>query len=198
MFGFYYCEIETPLDNYLGVLPFRSKTGLTFPLGKWKGWYFSEELKFAVNECGYKIKVLKGYSFNREKDVFKDYIDNVYKHKVNPINKTQKAMAKNLLNNLLGRFGIKMEKPLTKIVNNDIFNRISLMHKITSYTPIGDKKMLVSYNPILEPEIIESHGLDFTKISSKYPDKEIQTRSNTSVVISAAITAYARIHIFKI
>jgi len=141
---------------------------------------------------------LKGYSFNREKDVFKDYIDNVYKHKVNPINKTQKAMAKNLLNNLLGRFGIKMEKPLTKIVNNDIFNRISLMHKITSYTPIGDKKMLVSYNPILEPEIIESHGLDFTKISSKYPDKEIQTRSNTSVVISAAITAYARIHIFKI
>jgi len=59
---------------------------------------------------------LKGYSFNREKDVFKDYIDNVYKHKVNPINKTQKAMAKNLLNNLLGRFGIKMEKPLTKIV----------------------------------------------------------------------------------
>lgn len=42
LFGFYYCEIETSGDKYLGVLPFTSKFGIYFPLGKWKGWYLSE------------------------------------------------------------------------------------------------------------------------------------------------------------
>ena len=50
--------------------------------------------------------MLKGYSFNRENNVFSDYINNVYKIKSNPSNACQKAMAKSLLNNLLGRFGI--------------------------------------------------------------------------------------------
>lgn len=68
IFGFYLCEIECD-NNYLGLLPFRDKRGLIFHMGKWKGWYFSEELKFA-HDNGYKIKVLKGYSFNKELDVF--------------------------------------------------------------------------------------------------------------------------------
>jgi len=36
-FGFFYCEIETPLDSYLGLLPIRNKNGIEFPLGKYKG-----------------------------------------------------------------------------------------------------------------------------------------------------------------
>jgi hypothetical protein len=89
---------------------------LTFPLGTWEGWYFSEELKFA-QENGYKITVLEGYNFSREKDVFKSYINKVYKFKSNPKNPTQKSMAKSLLNNLLGRFGINLFKPITKIMD---------------------------------------------------------------------------------
>ena len=64
LFGFYYCEIETNNNDYLGLLPVRDKYGLYYPLGKWAGWYFSEELKFA-QQNGYKIKVIKGYSFSR-------------------------------------------------------------------------------------------------------------------------------------
>lgn len=41
LFGFFYCSIDAPLDGYLGLVPTRDK-GLTFPLGKWEGWYFSE------------------------------------------------------------------------------------------------------------------------------------------------------------
>lgn len=64
LFGFFKCEIETPLDSYLGILPVKTPTGLEYPLGKWEGWYFSEELKFA-KENGYKINVLEGYTFSR-------------------------------------------------------------------------------------------------------------------------------------
>ena len=53
-------------------LPIRGRgigIGLTFSLGKWEGWYFSEQLKFA-KENGYKIKIFRGYSFNKGKSVF--------------------------------------------------------------------------------------------------------------------------------
>ena len=123
LFGFFYCIIETPLDIYLGLLPVRTKNGLTFPLGKWYGWYFSEQLKFAKTH-GYKIQVLKGYSFNREKHVFTEYIYKVYNIKSNSKNRSQKSMAKSLLNNLLGRFGINLEKPITKIVSKKEFDII--------------------------------------------------------------------------
>ena len=112
LFGFYYCEVENLKDDYLGLLLVRDKMGLIFPLGKWHGWYFNEELKFAKN-YGYKIKVLKGYDFDRESNVFKSYIDKIYNIKSNSTNDTQKSIAKSLLNNLLDRFGISLDKPIT-------------------------------------------------------------------------------------
>jgi len=52
LFGFFYCKIDTPLNDYLGLLPVRNKFGIELPLGSWEGWYFSEELKFAQeNSC---------------------------------------------------------------------------------------------------------------------------------------------------
>lgn len=50
LFGFFYCEIESN-DSYLGLLPVRNKSGLIFPNGTWKGWYFSEELKYAKSNA---------------------------------------------------------------------------------------------------------------------------------------------------
>lgn len=64
LFGLFYSSIITPLDGYFGLLPLRIKSGINFPLGKWKGWYFSEQFKFAEKN-GYNIKVIKGYNFNR-------------------------------------------------------------------------------------------------------------------------------------
>ena len=49
----------------------------------------------------------------KKKNVFTNYINKIYDIKSNPINPSQKTMAKSLLNNLLGRFGISMDKPVT-------------------------------------------------------------------------------------
>lgn len=196
LFGFFYCSIETPLDGYLGLFPIRD-IGLTFPLGKWEGWYFSEELKFA-KQFGYKIKVLKGYNFNKESNVFTDYINKVYSIKSDPVNPSQKAMAKSLLNNLLGRFGINMDKPVTEILSQKAFSSKMLMYRITSYKELSDDRVMVTYIPKLDHELITSHGLDFLKVVRKHKDNEVQAINITSVVISAAVTAYARIHITKL
>jgi hypothetical protein len=154
-------------------------------------------LKFA-QENGYKIIVIKGYNFTREKDVFKNYVESIYNIKSNPKNRTQKAIAKSLLNNLLGRFGISLDKAITEIMSYNTFEEKSLMNKIESYKEIDDNKVVVSYIPKLDYDIIESHDLDFLKIINKHKDKEFQYIDNTSIAISAAVTSYGRIHINKI
>lgn len=130
--------------------------------------------------------------------MYTEYVKSVYEIKSNARNPSQKAMAKSLLNNLLGRFGINLEKPITEVLSYEAFETKMLMHKIMSYKEISEHKVLVSYVPKLDYDVINSHGLDFIKIVNKYKDKEIKARNVTSVAISAAITAYARIHISKL
>ena len=55
-------------------------------------------------------------------------------------------------------------------------------------------KYLVSYIPKLDYDTITSHDLDFVKVVNKLKDNETQFINATSIVISAAVTAYARIH----
>ena len=74
--------------------------------------------------------MLKGYNFNKEYGVFDDYVSDIYKIKANTKNIVQRNMSKSLLNNLLGRFGIDVSKPITKTVNNEKFDEISTMYKI--------------------------------------------------------------------
>lgn len=124
-----------------------------------------------------------------------NYVQKVYEIKSNPVNASKKAMAKSLLNNLLGRFGISLEKPITEILTNREYQTLKVMHKVTSEIQLSKDRKLVSYIPKLDYDLINSHGLDFLKVVAKYKDAELQPINTTSIVISAAITAYARIHI---
>lgn len=52
--------------------------------------------------------------------------------KSNPKNETQKALAKSLLNNLFGRFGMDFNKYHTDIVDLETYNKIILTRKVSS------------------------------------------------------------------
>lgn len=79
LFGFFYCKVKTTND-YLGYLPYRHNAMLTHPNGEFEGWYFSPFIDF-VKEQGYKIKILKGYNFNKVENVFKTYVEKIYNEK---------------------------------------------------------------------------------------------------------------------
>jgi len=91
-----------------------------------------------------------------------------------------------------------LEKPRTELVDNDTFEEISVTRKVVSYKIVSDHKLLVSYLPTLDNEIIKSHNLDIVKIADVLKDSENDKMDVTSIPISAAVTAYARIHISKI
>lgn len=192
LFGFYNCNIDATnvKADYLGLLPVRLK-GLIFPHGKWEGWYFSEELKFA-STYGYKVSVNKGYTFDRVSDVFKDYVSKVHLHKINAKNSTEKFLAKSLLNNLLGRFGIDLEKSETKLMSDPEFEEMLLVRDLKGHINIGDMN-LVTYSTSLNYDLIEENGLDIIKVLENHTNREVLTQTASSVVISAAVTSYARI-----
>jgi len=115
LFGLFYCEVKTN-DQYLRLLA----------NGKFNGVWFSEELKFA-RDNSYKIKVIKGYNFYKataaREGIFYNYITELYKTKANSTGSI-KAITKNLLNSLLGRFGISITKSVTEIVDINKLDRI--------------------------------------------------------------------------
>jgi DNA polymerase type B, organellar and viral len=197
LFGFFYCEIECS-ENYLGLLPVRTKLGLIMPNGKWSGWYFSEELKFAVLN-GYKVKVLKGYNFNKQDNVFKDYVNDLYKIKSN--NKGHiKVIAKSLLNNLLGRFGMNINKPITEIVDKEKLDLIWVTREFYSLPrELTENDYLVSYYPGISPDICKSHGIDYIQaLKTKFDMEKDKEMKDVSLSTAAAVTAYSRIFMSKI
>nr|QWO71383.1 DNA polymerase [Termitomyces sp. Mi165-7] len=178
-FGFFEVEVETTTELKHPLLPYKG-TKQNFrtiaPLGKWKGVYFSEEIKNS-KKFGYKIKVLKGYTFER-KNIFKEYVEYFYNLKTNtPKSDPLYTISKLFLNSLYGKFGMSPYKDNHKIVNiNEFYEFMDQKDKeVLSFINLTDDKLFITYkNKISKDENLHS--------------------PNVNVAIAAAITAYARIH----
>lgn len=197
VFGFFYCNIETT-DSYLGLLPVRTAKGIIMPNGNWTGWYFSEELKFA-QENGYKITVIKGYHFNRVEQVFEDYVRDFYNIKAKSTDLVEKAVAKSLLNNLLGRFGLNIYKPITDLISEEQFNEIVQSKRLHTFVQIEDM-YLTSYESKISKDLCDSFDVDYknTVLNNLKANKETEhTFFDVSIAIASAVTSYARISIAK-
>ncbi|EFQ24845.1 DNA polymerase (mitochondrion) [Colletotrichum graminicola M1.001] len=205
LFGFFKCEVyKDPNNEYIGLLPFRTKDGtLIHPLGNWTGWYFSEEIKFAVKN-GYKIRIIEGYNFSRETNVFNTFVQEIYKIKSTTSNKALKSISKLILNSLLGRFGLKLDKTITEFITNDEkYQILSATRAIVSEIEVDDSHKFITYKKGIDFDLIDSLNIDVNKLNIKYNDLEKDDAKegnpkDVSVAISSAITAYARIYISKI
>lgn len=205
LFGFFKAEVEIDkmqIDKMqIGLLPLRTKDkGLIFPVGKFNGVWFSEELKFAKNN-GYKIKIIEGYNFNKIKSPFKKYILDLYNLKLK--NKGGgKFIYKSLLNNLIGRFGIDIKKAVTKLLNQKEFDLVMACCEVISVMEVennqSNSKFVVKYIPIPVPEKCIANNIDYldiinkgSKLISMKDDQSIY--NDASVMVTAMINSYARI-----
>jgi DNA polymerase type B, organellar and viral len=180
-FGFFEVEVNAPLDLNVPILQKRilTKNGYRTiaPVGKWTGTYFSEEIK-AAKKLGYTFKVINGFIFNKL-NIFKDFINDLYKFKENSNkNSADYIIYKLLMNSLYGRFGMKpdfeksliiSEKDLDKLLSGDFI----IPKKIIE---LKNKKILINFYDL-------NDDLDLSNNNRKI-----------SVSIASAITAYARIY----
>jgi len=133
-FGIAYCEITTPKDIDIPLLPKRHSKKLKFLKGHWFGWYCTPELQKA-KQLGYKIDVKYGLKF-KEEQLFKGFIEDHYKTKQeSKPDSTEYMNAKLQMNSLYGKFGQRREtqdivmfpenclglEPLDSTGNKDIF-----------------------------------------------------------------------------
>ena len=169
------------------------------PNGEWSAWYFSEKLEFAT-ENNYKIFIHKGYNFDWQENVFSYYVNNLYKTKSNAINSVEKAISKSLLNNLLGRFGLDIYNSKTDLLDTEAYNEIAQTKDIHSIKNIGDK-ILVNYSNHVSKIICDELNVDYRSTiihNIKNNNEKEETFKDVSIVISSAVTSYARIIISKI
>jgi DNA polymerase family B len=175
LFGFFYCKITAPDDIKHPILQTHVKinNGLRTmaPIGTWNDMLFSEEL-INAQKFGYTFEILWGYLFEKE-NIFKNYVNLLYNlrqtyNSDDPMN----FIAKILLNSLYGRFGM-----------DDNFDNITIVHK--DFLSDFEDKFL---DFIVDRIEVGDYWIIFYNSVNTSDDR------NVSVAISAAITAYSRIH----
>jgi len=201
LFGFFCARVKSPAKPiYFGLLPVNTPKGLIFPSGSFSGVWSSEELKFAKSH-GYSIQVIKGFNFDRQNSSLTSYINTLYKQKSEATG-SRKTIFKSLLNNLIGRFGMHINKPIT--IEVDIAKRdyIASTRVIKTQHHLFNNRFLITYLPQISKEICEEHNLDYTKVleqeNKKNTSLEIKTFKDTSIAVTAMINSYARIYMNKI
>nr|YP_008475230.1 hypothetical protein [Candida corydali]AGS44529.1 hypothetical protein [Candida corydali] len=200
--GFFYASVEAPEDLPFGLLPYRKDDGsVIYPLGKFKGSWTSPELELAIKN-GYKITIYYGYIFDKVDTYFKDYIEHLYKAKERSTG-TEISLFKSLLNNFLGRFGMRQDKGNTYIVNKELYDLLNIGFNVKGMQQIHDKYLI---NTDLVPKPSKSlniPGFDYSNYmndtTQKLKENSIMMKrsqySETNVAITSLVNAYARVYL---
>jgi len=137
------CNVKTPNDLYIPILPYKMQVNknnkLMFPLGSFTGYWDNMELRKAI-ELGYKVEPIKMFSFKTEY-IFKEYVNNFYKLKQDSVRDTPSyIIAKLMLNSLYGKFAQCQDSESLVKINNvedmknydivDVFDADSNLYKI--------------------------------------------------------------------
>lgn len=203
LFGFFEAEVIASDIHYLGFLGVRYKDQIIYPNGKFSGVWSSEELKFA-RDNGYQIKVIKGYHFNQLENVFKEYVEELY-NKKRYSEGIQKILSKSLLNNLIGRFGLNIFKPITDVVNPKQMDWILSTRKVISQRFLNADNIILTFEPLIDKNLCEEHGIDYQKVlnfEKNTKDTKLKYNLNSfsdiSITTTAMVNSYAKIFMHKI
>ena len=181
-FGFFEVDVETP-DTNRPLFQTKVQTAGGYrtvaPLGSWTDVIFSEEM-FKYLEFGYKFKITRGYLFEK-KNIFKDYIDDLYKIKQNHSkDHPMYLISKLLMNSLYGRFGMSDNLNNHLIVNNDDLN--------------DTIAKLSGVNADISESVDLTNGKTLLTIVFESSNSTTLIKQDISIPIASAVTAYSRIY----
>lgn len=216
-FGFLRVKVTSPKDLQLPLLQTKIDGRTVSPLGTWTGWYFSEELKLALT-LGYKIEVLEAVLFERGK-IFKKYVETLYDlRKTFGSEDPRNMICKLLLNSLYGKFGMDPHLEKWRLVDKDsLLTRGKLPNDVIE---LGDKILISepdTKNVVVKPSVTKEEanillakreGVELDVLLTRLTTDKILLKERNSLIknsqnldislpIAAAVTAYARIQIYK-
>lgn len=120
--------------------------------------------------------------------------------KSNAENSTERSIAKDMLNFLLGRLGLDIYLSKTEVMSNEKFNEIIQTKEVNGFKLLGDK-LLVNYKNKVNRDICEELDVDFKNTvfnNLKLKTDNQETFDDVSIAIASAVTSYARIYMNKV
>lgn len=205
IFGFCYAKVTAPSVSELKVplLPYTDPEtdDLTCPRGTFEGMYFSEELKDVI-KYGYRVEIISSIVFQRGEGLFKDFIEELFKCKAEAKmagDSVHELIYKLLQNSFYGKSGQKEIEYSFKFIMNDVLEEYEKKHDTDLTHRFGDKVLVREHGVIPEPisSLIEStSSSSSTKYKLPIPPRK-QGGVKSSVPIAAAITAYARMAMYR-
>jgi len=200
-FGIVFVEVDTtnldPKYSNYPLLPHKIDGRMYNPLGSWSGWYFSEEVKLAIS-YGYSIKVLYGYKFDKSSNVFSSFINKFFAVKagLSDIN-MDRTTAKLILNSMYGRLGMKPYQDNVEIVDSSKALEILSKFNVKEQYNLTDTLEFLRYENEPITGFLELYGKDeYLNFILDLDSKNISV--NQSLPSAIAITAYARMYMFKV
>lgn len=100
--------IEVP-DMQLPPLPFRLQNRVFFPVGRWRSWFTSTDIRLALREGAIIHKVHEVYMFEAFYD-FGKYAEQIYELRANAKTDFRRLILKYLLNSLYGKTAESTQK----------------------------------------------------------------------------------------
>jgi hypothetical protein len=200
-FGIVFVEVDTsgldPKYSKYPLLPHKIDGRMYNPLGSWSGWYFSEEVKLAIS-YGYSIKVLYGYKFDKTSNVFSSFINKFFAVKAGLSNiNMDRTTAKLILNSMFGRLGMKPYQDNVEIVDSSKALDILSKFNVKEQYNLTDTLEFIRYENEPITGFLELYGKDeYLNFILDLDAKNISV--NQSLPSAIAITAYARMYMFKV
>ena len=111
------CEVMTPKNMNIPLLPLRIDGKLKFPIGNFKGVWNNVELRKALS-IGYKIRPIKQIIYTETFKPFDTFVNAFYNKRLEfkKENNAMELVMKLILNSLYGKFAQKEKQDLT--INN--------------------------------------------------------------------------------
>jgi hypothetical protein len=175
-FGFVEVRVNTSETNF-PILPKRHKEGgLAFPNGIIEGVYFSEELRYAL-ENGYELlEIKRACEFDKGEGLFDSY--------VNSFNKIKEEASEQIRDGVIIREKNLPLYTMGKLMSNALYGK-------TAQRPITEKAFITDNLSVLE-NLIDSLPLD-NEFKIAFVEKDNDLIEFYPVNIAAAITAYSRV-----
>jgi len=191
---FVYRSIMRPNDIN-AFIPYRTSYGdLVYPNNEFSGWYFADEL-YNAEKLGYRVHIEGGYKFNSNRKVFSSFVLDLYEIKKRnvEINPTLTKVVKLLMNSLYGKMGRHEIITTTQIIETSLLPKFNLQYNVLHDITISDTHHIVVYVKEDNSELLNILNISNEVTTHKF--KPVTTgRSNRSIPIAAAITAYGRIN----
>lgn len=206
-FGFITVEIEIKEGIKYPFIGFKKDKTILYPTGCFTTTLFSEELKYAIKIGHVKTyTILTAIKFSKDY-IFTDFIQNLYKERFKKDhNQSYKYLYKIIMNSLYGRFALKKDINITKLIKTYEYDDYELLYNTHIIVQLKNKMLLnltydfnnkqcLTNNINIIPNTSSESINKLTAIVKENNSKYIKFEN--SVQISSAITSYARIHLQK-